>query len=300
MTHRQFSKIPETNKHTTFPVQEADTLLSFLYGQLAHKSRTYVKSLLGNRQVSVDGKIVSQFDHPLSPGQKVEIGLKKYFPENEPAGFKIVYEDNDLLVIDKPAGLLSISTETEKQDTAYSMVSDHVKKLNKSGKIFIVHRLDRETSGLMVFAKNEDIKHRMQDNWDDIITERNYLALVEGVPDKPEGTITSYLFEDKNFKMHSSPNPGKGLLAITHYNTLKKNRNFALLKVSLETGRKNQIRVHLQEAGHPVAGDKKYGATTNPIKRLGLHAQQLSFIHPSTGEKMNFETPVPKAFLRIF
>ncbi len=289
-----------TRKNLTFLVTGNDILMTFLQKQLLHKSRTHIKSLLGNKQVSVDGRIVSQFDLPLLPGQKVEIGKEKIHSENEISGFKIVYEDNDIIVIDKQAGLLSISTETEKRATAYSMLSDHVKKQDRTNKIFIVHRLDRETSGLMLFAKSEAIKHRLQDTWDDTIIDRSYLAVVEGVPEKPEGTITSYLFEDKNFRMYSSQNPGKGLWSVTHYSTLKKNRDYSLLKVNLETGRKNQIRIHMQEIGHSVAGDRKYGASTNPLKRLGLHAMQLSFIHPSTGEKLNFNTGIPGSFQRLF
>jgi 23S rRNA pseudouridine1911/1915/1917 synthase len=152
----------------------------------------------------------------------------------------------------------------------------------------------------MLFAKSEAVKDKLQESWNDTIIERTYIAVVEGAVEKQEGTITSYLSEDKVFKMHSSPKPGSGKEAITHFSVLKKNNAYSLLKVNLETGRKNQIRIHMQEIGHCVAGDKKYGATTSPIKRLGLHAQQLSFIHPVTGEKMNFETKIPRVFLRLF
>jgi len=283
-----------------FKVKEETGLMEFLMLQMPNKSRSKIKSLLGNKQVLVDGKPVSQFNHPLVAGQKVEISKNKIKIADKIAEFSIVYEDQDIIVIDKSAGLLSISTAKEKRATAYSLLSTHVKKQDSSNKIFIVHRLDRETSGLMLFAKSEPIKRRLQEAWNATILERTYIAVVEGEPGKPEGTIVSYLFEDKMFRMHSSQNSGKGQKAVTHYSTLKRNRNYSLLKVNLETGRKNQIRVHMLEIGNSIIGDKKYGAFSNPINRLGLHAQQLSFIHPATGEKLSFNSKIPKAFLRLF
>jgi len=288
------------SKNSLIPVSENSGLMDFLMKQMPQKSRNNIKSLLGNRQVLVDGQIISQFNHPLVPGQKIEIKTGRIPEEKEFPGYTIVYEDHDLIVIDKKAGLLSIATETEKRATAYSMLSDHVKNQDKSNKIFIVHRLDRETSGLMLFAKSDMVKHHLQETWNDTIIERSYIAVVEGMVGKTEGVISSYLYEDNNFKMHSSPYAGNGLKSVTHYTVLKRNDRYSLLKVNLETGRKNQIRIHMQEIGHSIVGDKKYGATTSPIKRLGLHAQQLSFVHPSTGKKLNFEIAIPKEFLKLF
>ena len=282
-----------------FHVLEDTELMAFLIVKMPERSRNKIKSLLGSKRILVEGNPVSQFNHPLIPGMKVEI-LKERFQEQEkPVGYSVVYEDNDLIVIDKQAGLLSIATEKDK-NTAYSMLRDYVKKNNSQNKIFIVHRLDRDTSGLMVFAKNEAVKRKLQDTWDDSVTARTYIALVEGRMEKKSDTIVSWLSEDKNYRVHSSQKPENGQKAITHYSVFKSNRRYTLLSVNLETGRKNQIRVHMQEAGHPVAGDKKYGATGNPIKRLGLHARQLAFIHPVTGENLNFETKIPEAFLRMF
>ncbi len=288
------------DKKIIFNVSKNDQLLAFLLAQMPSRSRNKVKALLSAKKISVDGQTISQFDHPLVPGQKVEIGKENTSAEKKVQEYSIVHEDQNLIVIDKQAGLLSIATESEKRDTAYSMLSDHVKKQKKTNKIFIVHRLDRETSGLMLFAKSEDIKRKLQDSWNDTIIDRTYIAVVEGTVEKQQGTIVSYLFEDKSFKMHSSSNPDKGQKAVTRYSVLKKNRGYSLLKVNLETGRKNQIRIHMQEIGRSVVGDKKYGATTNPIRRLGLHAQQLAFIHPTTGENLNFETEIPPSFLRLF
>ena len=299
MDKKQIRKAAPSKRGMVFNVLEEMLLMPFLIRQMPSKSRNNIKSLLAYKQVLVDGGIVTKFDHPLKPGQKVEINPERISKAEEAAAIKIVYEDHDIIVVDKPAGLLSVATESEKRATAYSMLSDHVKKQDRTHKIFIVHRLDRETSGLMVFAKNEEVKHQLQDSWDDAVTGRSYIAVVEGRVTEPEGMITSYLYEDKNFKMHSLQKPGKGQKAITRFTTLKAGKTWSLLKIDLETGRKNQIRVHMQEMGHCVAGDKKYGAVGNPLKRLGLHAQNLSFIHPVSKKEMSFESNVPKSFLRL-
>lgn len=283
-----------------FKVVEKGELMTFLIQQMPHKSRNNIKSFLTNKQVLVDGKAISQYNHIVLPGQSIEIGRDRIPQEKSFLEYTIVFEDRDLIVIEKQAGLLSMATETEKRKTAYSLLSDHVKKQHPSNKIFIVHRLDRETSGLMVFAKSEDVKLKLQETWIDSVVERTYIALVEGILKETSGTIISWLYEDKNFMVHSSPNPGPGQKAITHFEVIKEAGDYSLLKLNLETGRKNQIRVHMQDIGHSVTGDKKYGAKTNPVKRLGLHAQSLSFMHPVTNERLTFETKIPKAFLRMF
>lgn len=291
---------PGNQKRVIFPVTENSILMEFLIKQLPGKSRNNIKSLLGHKQVFVEGKPVTQYNHQLVQGQEVEIGGNRVAPEQKFKEYTIVYEDQHLIVIDKAAGLLSMATENEKRTTAFSLLSRHVKKQDRDNKIFIVHRLDRETSGLMLFAKNEEVKKQLQELWNETILERTYIAIVEGRVEQQKGTFTSYLSEDKVYRMHSSSDPAKGQKAVTHYSVIKQNESYSLLKVNLETGRKNQIRIHMQEMGHSVAGDKKYGAVTNPVKRLGLHAQQLSFIHPASGKEMNFETKIPRAFMRVF
>ena len=293
------NKLSKKN-NVSFKVTEDAVLMDFLKTKMPHKSRNKIKSLLSNKQVLVEGHPVSQFNFPLSPGQKVEIGSNRILPEQKFREYTIVYEDQHLIVIDKMAGLLSMATENEKRNTAYSLLSMHVKKQDKANKIFIVHRLDRETSGLMLFAKSEPVKMKLQEFWTETVIDRTYIAVVEGMVEKQEGTISSYLSEDKVFKMHSSQTPKDGKKAVTHYSVLKKNEAYSLLQVNLETGRKNQIRIHMKEMGHPVAGDKKYGATTNPMKRLGLHAMKITFIHPVTEQKMNFESKIPRVFRRLF
>jgi len=286
-------------ENTILTVSENTELMQFLLTGLPKKSRNNIKSLLANKQVIVEGKWIKQFNHKLFPGQKVEIRWNRIPEEKKYPGIKIIHEDADIIVIEKEAGMLSIATDREKTKTAYSLLSSHVKSQSPNNKIFVIHRLDRDTSGLMMFAKNESVKRQLQSSWDETISERTYLALVEGVPVKPEGTITSFLRESKALIVYSSQNPKDGQKAITHYQTIKSGNAYSMLKVNLETGKKNQIRVHMMDIGYPVAGDKKYGAKTNPIGRLGLHAWVLAFSHPITKEAMRFETPIPTKFLYL-
>jgi 23S rRNA pseudouridine1911/1915/1917 synthase len=280
-----------------FEVTQAAGLLEFLLERLEGESRTKIKSLLARQLVQVDGETVAQFDHPLEAGQWVSIGPGAAPREALFPGLKIVFEDAWLIVIDKPAGLLSIATETEKEKTAYRVISRHVKQSSALNRIFIVHRLDREASGLMMFAKDHKTKETLQSDWRNIVFERTYAALVEGKVERAEGTIASRIRENRAMTMYSAPDDGEGREAVTHYRVLKKSAAWSLLEVELETGRKNQIRLHMKELGHSIAGDKKYGAQHNPIKRLGLHAHKLGFTHPVTGERLSFTSPIPGNFL---
>ncbi len=285
-----------SRKERRIPVTTEDTLLPFLLKALQGQSRTSVKALLGNGQISVDGKMTRQFDTPLSPGQTVGInyggGRKVEF--NNPL-LKIIWEDDDLIVINKREGLLSVSTDRVKERTAYRLLSDYVKQTDPRNKIFVLHRLDRDTSGIMMFAKNQEVKERLQSNWNEMITQRTYVAVVEGRPEKDSDLIVSNLVENKHMQVFVAPTGG-GKEAITRYRVLRTNGRYSLLELDLETGRKNQIRAQMQSIGHPVAGDTKYGAETNPARRLMLHARKLRFIHPVTGEELCFETRIPGIF----
>jgi len=281
-----------------YPVTEPAELLPFLLVHITGRGRNSIKSILSRGQVSVNGKTVTQHNFQLHPGQTVSIDTEKQVQAEEMIGLRIVHEDEDLIVIQKEAGLLSIATSEENELTAYRQLMDHVRLTNPKNRIFVVHRLDRDTSGVMMFAKSERIQQALQNTWKDTVKERSYVALVEGAVKKPEGTINSWLKETATLKMYSSLHEGDGLHAITHYKIIQSNRHFSLLEVHLETGRKNQIRVHLADIGHPIAGDKKYGAETKTVGRLGLHARVLSFIHPTTGELLTFESDIPKTFLK--
>ncbi|WP_313732029.1 RluA family pseudouridine synthase [Cohnella nanjingensis] len=281
-------------------MSEPAELLAFLLAKLSHQGRNAVKAILARGQVSVNDRVVTAYNHPLKPGYAVTISMEK--PDQAPplVGLSILYEDDDLIIVSKEAGLLSIASTQENEVTAYRQLNEHVRRTDPAGRIFVVHRLDRDTSGVMMFAKREDVQQALQNNWQEAVLERTYVALVEGNVKKPEGTISSWLKESKTLKMFSSPYPNDGQHAVTHYKTLRASPQFSLLQVELETGRKNQIRVHMQDLGHPVVGDKKYGSRSKALTRLGLHARVLAFAHPVSGETMRFETEIPKSFLHAF
>ncbi|RKN71895.1 RluA family pseudouridine synthase [Paenibacillus ginsengarvi] len=288
---------------TELLAEQPAMLLDFLLAALSGRSRNSVKSILARGQVSVNGRPTTKYDFPLQPGHRVIVSWAKVAERSEVKlnGLSLMHEDNDLIVVHKEAGLLSIATAQEKEQTAYRQLSDYVRRSNPSARIFIVHRLDRDTSGVMMFAKSERVQQLLQNEWKDAVLERTYVALVEGEVREKEGTVKSWLKENKAMVMYSSSKPDDGQLAITRYKVLKTNNRASLLQVELETGRKNQIRVHMMDIGHPVVGDKKYGSRGgSPIGRLGLHAHVLSFRHPASGETMRFESPMPSSFLRVF
>ena len=289
----------QTHSETVYPVTEPTTLLPFLLEQVKGKSRNNVKSLLSRRLVAVDGVPVSQFDTRLTPGQQVTI-LPASAPKADALPFPLLYEDEHLIVVNKPAKLLSVANDKEKTRTAYHMVTDYVKSRKVGDRIFVLHRLDRDTSGVLMFARDAETKELFQSRWNEIVTRRGYLAVVEGVPKPDRDTIRSYLVEtDTHLSFSGKPGPN-AKEAVTSYQVVKAGGGYALLDISIETGRKNQIRVHMKEQGHPVAGDKQYGARTNPIGRLCLHANELSFIHPATKEPVMFKAKMPRDFNRVF
>jgi len=275
-------------------------LLEFLYESFPDRSRKSIKSLLEQKQIMIRNQIVTRFDYPLAPGMDVIILKKKPSQNMTLRKMNLLYEDEHLLVIEKSAGLLSVATEKENEETAFSILKRYVKKSHHHEELYIIHRLDRDTSGIMMFAKSKEIQQKLQDNWENAVTKRIYYAVVEGHVKNAEGEIVSCLKENKSLIVYSSKTPGDGQKAVTRYRVLKSNVRYSLLEVSLQTGRKNQIRVHLQDIGHSIAGDKKYGAATDPLGRLGLHAGILEFLHPATGKCMHFETPVPAVMERLF
>lgn len=286
-------------KTTRLRVSEPAELMAFLMEKLPDHSRSSVKALLTRGQVTVDNGVVTQYNHPLQPGQSVAIDWSGSRKAETVKGLEILFEDPDLIVISKPSGLLTIASEKEKEKTAYHLLADHVRTTDPGKRLFIVHRLDRDTSGVMLFAKSEEVKNKLQNQWKRLVTERIYVAVVEGLVRKPEGTIASRLAETKTKLMYSTTAPGEGIEAVTHYKVLHSASARSLLELQLETGRKNQIRVHMKDIGHSIVGDKKYGAQTNPIGRLALHARILAFRHPVTGQPLRFEAPIPAEFLRL-
>lgn len=282
-----------------YTTDESIELLQFLMLKLSHKGRNKVKGLLTHRQIAVDGKIMTRHNYLLHPGQQVEVLGVRGPMKDELLGIRILFEDDDLIVIDKPAGLLSMATEQERERTAYFVLMNYVRHFHPQNRVFIVHRLDRETSGVMMFAKTEAVQQMLQDTWKDTVFERVYIAVVEGVFSEKQGKLVSWLQQSKTKTMYISK-VGEGVKAILQYKVLKENKDFSLLEVRLGTGRKNQIRVQMQSVGHSLLGDKRYGAKKNPLGRLALHASVLSFRHPRTDELLRFETPIPPAFRRLF
>jgi 23S rRNA pseudouridine1911/1915/1917 synthase len=276
-----------------FSVDTAGGLLDYLLRVIPDKSRSTVKMILAGRQVFVNGTVTTRFDTPLQPGDRVRVIMEKGSMTLSHPDLEILYEDDALVVINKRPGLLSVATTRERERTAYHILTDYARRGNPLARIFVLHRLDRETSGLMMFAKSERVQEMMQRNWDLMITRRRYVAVVEGKPARESDRITSLLQENSAMNVYSADD---GKPAVTRYRLLKSNRLYSLLELELETGRKNQIRVHMAEMGHPVAGDSKYGARSNPIKRLALHARELQFVHPLTRQAMSFQTEVPKRF----
>ncbi|TBL70452.1 RluA family pseudouridine synthase [Paenibacillus thalictri] len=283
-----------------FTVSESMELLPFLIHKLSGQGRNSIKSLLAHKQVLVNGSVATEYNRLLEPGQTVAINKERATEKPPLIDLSILHEDEDIIVIHKNAGLLSIASPQENEMTAYRQLTEHVRTENPKGRIFVVHRLDRDTSGVMMFAKSEKVQQLLQESWKDMVKERSYIALVEGRVTKPEGTVSSWLKESSTLKMYSSPYPNDGQHAVTHYKTIRVDKNFSLLEVHLETGRKNQIRVHMQDLGHPIVGDKKYGSKSKALNRLGLHAHVLAFEHPTKGNLLRFQSEIPKSFNNPF
>ena len=210
----------------------------------------------------------------------------------------IIYEDKFILVVNKPYNLLTMATDNEKEKTLFHKVYTYLKQKNKNNKVFIIHRLDRDTSGIVVFAKDEKVKKILQDNWNELAKKRGYIAVVEGITEESK-TVKSWLKETKSFITYSSSKPNDGKLAITKYKKIANNKKYSLLEIEILTGRKNQIRVHMKDIGHPIVGDKKYGSIINPLNRLCLHANKLELIHPITKEEHQFELKTPQNFINL-
>lgn len=300
---------------SVYKVQRSDELLEFLLKK-QNASRNNVKALLSRCQVLVNGSVVTQYNFALAKDDEIKIA-RESVRENEPlkispalkTGAKgkaatpapklaILYEDDDLIAVDKPAGLLSVESDKE-NECAFGQVLKYLQAKDKSLRPFILHRIDKETSGVLIFAKNIKLHSMLRMHWNELVQTREYFALCEGTFEKKEDTVISYLRENANNLVYSTQDPS-GQKAVTRYKVEKEGNGYSLLRVEIDTGRKNQIRVHMQLLGHPIVGDDKYGHTKNPLGRLGLHASCLSIIHPVTKELLNFRSSVPAAFRKFF
>ena len=275
---------------------EATTLLPFLLQVLAPRSRTEVKSILAHSHVKVNGTATTQFDQPLAPGDEVLINFTHPFLSLNSRMVRLMYEDPDIVVIEKQSGLLTVPAGQTREKTAQKIVDDYLYASDGHSHAYVCHRLDQYTSGILIFAKNSQVQQMFRDSWTSYVVERRYLAVCEGVPADPEGEVRSYLAENAAMKVYSTDDPEKGKLSVTRYKVLKTHGDYSQVDIQLLTGRKNQIRVHMSDLGCPIAGDRKYGAKTNPIGRLMLHNYVLQFFHPITRENLRFELPIPKNF----
>jgi 23S rRNA pseudouridine1911/1915/1917 synthase len=253
--------------------------------------------MLSQGRISLNGNLCVLASHAVQPGDELEIGARR--PKTKlPSGLQIEYEDSDILVVRKPVGLLTVATVDERERTAYAYLRQYLKEHNSRQRLFIVHRLDKFASGILVFAKSEKVQSMLQNIFSRHEIQRNYWAIVEGRVENNQGTIRSYLAQDRSLRMHSTEDKRAGKVAVTHYRVLRRFPKITALEITLETGRKNQIRAHLSEMGHPIVGDRAYGSTQNPLGRLGLHAFQLGFKHPIQGTTLLFRTEPPPEFLR--
>lgn len=283
-----------------YSVAEERPLLEFLLENVANASRTKIKGILRGGGIRVNGRVVTQFDYMLRPGTTVSVSRGKREEGDLKSRFvSLVYEDNYIVVVEKKAGILSMAAGHSSLNVK-EVLDRYFHRCRQRCTAHVVHRLDRDTSGLMVYAKDIETEQILEHNWHDIVYDRRYVAVVSGEVTEEGGTIASWLKDNKAYFTYSSPVDNGGKYAVTHFHTLARTTEHSLVEFSLETGRKNQIRVHSADMGHPVCGDVKYGDGNDPIGRLCLHAYMLCFYHPVTGERMEFETPIPGEFKRLF
>ena len=273
-------------------VKEKDELYNYLRNNL-NKSKNNIKSLLKNECIYVNNNVITKYNYVVNSGDIISIGKAITYKD---VNLKIIYEDSDIIVIDKPTKILTISNSKEKEKTLYREVSNYLKMENK--KVFVIHRLDYDTSGVIMFAKNQKVQKLYQDNWNNLAKKREYTAIVEGLTNS-KGHIESYLKMSKTLQVYSSKNKD-GLLAITDYERIKYNNKYSLVKILISTGRRNQIRCHMADIGHPILGDNRYAKKKNDLLgRLALHANRLEIVNPTSNKLMIFTSEIPKEFYDI-
>lgn len=275
-----------------------DILINVLRNNLSKYSKNNIKSFLSKEMVLVNNNVQTRYDFLVHKTDTIEIRETKIRVSKIKSNLNIIYEDDDIIVVNKPAGLLTIATSKEKEYTLYHFVMNYVKEKDKHNKIFIIHRLDKETSGIVIFAKNQKTKNLFQKDWEKNVITRGYLAVVEGSLKEKEGTIKSYLTENSEYMVYSTTKK-EGKIAVTKYKVIKENKNYSLLDINILTGRKNQIRVHFKENGNVIVGDKKYGSNNNSINRMALHAYKLEIIDPRNNKRLSFKIPMPTVFNKL-
>lgn len=280
---------------------EEKGLMEFVIEKAQDRSRTDVKSWLKHGQIQLNGQVTTNFDARVFPGDQVDVNTSRAFVTFRHPRLKLLYEDDDVIVVEKGYGLLSVGIPNpakKKIESAYDILRDYLKRKDPRNKLYVVHRLDRDTTGVMMFAKSEEAQEILRHNWNNFVLERLYVALLEGFVKEEEGVIKSRLTENSQYKVYSTEREDEGRLAVTRFKVKGRGHGLSLVEFTLDTGRKNQIRVHASEMGHPIVGDKKYGATQSRMGRLCLHAKTLRFAHPMTRKDMYFESPVPAGFFK--
>lgn len=291
---------PATDNVAKLTIKEDGTLLATAAALLPDHKPTKLKSMLKHNQLAVNGVPSRQFDLAVHAGDQLWVNFDRSFQVFSHPRIKLVYEDNDIIVVDKGYGVLSTAAGKPSDDTVYNIIKKYARGFSDKANVYVVHRLDRDTSGLMLLTRTKQARDKLISNWNNMVIERKYVAVVEGDVAQPEGTIKSFLAENPDtFEMYSTDDKKVGRLAVTKYRLLKQGKRFAMVELEIKTGRKNQLRVHMQDMGNPVSGDRKYGGHPSPINRIALHATVLSFVHPITGKVVTFNSPFPDNFKKL-
>lgn len=291
---------PATDNVAKLTVKEDGTLLATAAALLPDHKPTKLKSMLRHNQLAINGVPTTQFDKPVNAGDQLWVNFDRSFQVFSHPRIKLVFEDNDIIVVDKGYGVLSTAAGKPSDDTVYNIVKKYARGFSDKANVYVVHRLDRDTSGLMLLTRTKQARDMLINNWNDMVVERKYIAVVEGKMEQNEGTVKSFLAENPDtYEMYSTDDKKIGRLAVTRYRVVKQGRHFAMVELEIKTGRKNQIRVHMHDLGNPVSGDRKYGGHPSPINRIALHATTLTFLHPITGKTVTFTSPIPDNFKRI-
>lgn len=290
-------RAPKPDYIEHYIIDEPGQLLPFMLERLAPRSRSEIKSYLVHGNVMHNGQVTTQFDEQLQHGDEIIINFTRPFATLRSHMIKLIWEDDDLVVVEKKSGILTVPAGPGRREkTAQSIVDDYVYSEDGRSHAYVCHRLDQYTSGILIFAKNSRVQQLLRDSWATYVIERMYMAVCEGQPAQEKGEVRSYLAENAAMKVYSTQDPSQGKLSVTRYNVVKTRGDYSQIDIQILTGRKNQIRVHMSDLGCPVAGDKKYGAQSNPCGRLMLHNYALQFIHPVTRENLRFELPLPREF----
>ena len=297
---KQTRRGPATDNVAKLTIKQDGTLLAAAAALLPDHKPTKLKSMLRHNQLAINGVPSRQFDLEVHAGDQLWVNFDRSFQIFSHPRIRLVYEDNDIIVVDKGYGVLSTAAGKPSDDTVFNIIKKYARGFSPKANVYVVHRLDRDTSGLMLLTRTKQARDILISNWNNMLVERKYIAVVEGNVPQPEGTIKIFLAENpETFEMYSTDNKKIGRLAVTRYRLVKQGKRFAMVELEIKTGRKNKIRVHMHDLGNPVSGDRKYGGHPSPINRIALHATVLSFIHPITRKVVSFSSPVPDNFNKM-